>query len=478
MTGRVQTLRSSVAGSRPTGRQPGELYVNFPDLQLGVVNPANAAQDLIGVTFFSTTSSYVVGQFVIQGGQLYRCVTATGPGVFVPAAWGQIGGSIVVGDNPPANSQPGTLWWDSVGGQLYVLYNDGNSTQWVVANNAASVLASGYLPLSGGTLTGPLSLVGDPTAALQPATKQYVDAGGSGGFVNKLRNGTFDVWQRGTPVSAPINLYNYTADGWIVVATGGGVTVGLSGPSAVGRSYNQLAITGAAGNTAITLTQRIESYVASQMKGGVSLTFQIKCYNATGGTITLGFQVGHANAQDNFSAVAVDVNVPALWSVPANVWTQLAYTFTLPAASLQSGVYVLVSLPALPSGADSVYFAEADLRETPGLPVGLCANPPLPELRPIATELAFCQRYFVAPQIAPQIDGNASAGASLYRLWTAPVALRALPTVNASWSGMANATAGPITCLADRRTVQALFSVTATGFAYGILTLVSLSAEL
>jgi hypothetical protein len=36
--------------------------------------------------------------------------------------------------------------------------------------------AANTLPLSGGALTGPLTLVADPTASLQPATKQYVDA--------------------------------------------------------------------------------------------------------------------------------------------------------------------------------------------------------------------------------------------------------------------------------------------------------------
>ena len=32
-----------------------------------------------------------------------------------------------------------------------------------------------YLPLSGGTMTGPINLAGDPTAELQAATKKYVD---------------------------------------------------------------------------------------------------------------------------------------------------------------------------------------------------------------------------------------------------------------------------------------------------------------
>src|SRR5262245_23443235 len=40
----------------------------------------------------------------------------------------------------------------------------------------------GYLPLEGGTLTGPLYLVGDPVTALEAASKGYVDAAvGSGG---------------------------------------------------------------------------------------------------------------------------------------------------------------------------------------------------------------------------------------------------------------------------------------------------------
>jgi hypothetical protein len=135
MTGRVQTLRSNVAGNRPTGRQPGELYVNWADGQFGAISSVGAPQDLIGVTFYSTTASYVVGQFVIQAGQLYRCTVANAPGAFNPAQWSQIGGSVSVADVAPANPQSGTLWWDSVGGQLYVLFNDGNSTQWVVANN-------------------------------------------------------------------------------------------------------------------------------------------------------------------------------------------------------------------------------------------------------------------------------------------------------------------------------------------------------
>jgi hypothetical protein len=43
---------------------------------------------------------------------------------------------------PPASPHVGDLWWDSVGGQLYVYYDDGNSQQWVVANNTQAGVAS------------------------------------------------------------------------------------------------------------------------------------------------------------------------------------------------------------------------------------------------------------------------------------------------------------------------------------------------
>jgi hypothetical protein len=60
------------------------------------------------------------------------------------------------GASPPGDVLA-PLWWDTVSGQLYIQYNDGSSTQWVVAN---STIANGgpFLPITGGTVTGPLTL--------------------------------------------------------------------------------------------------------------------------------------------------------------------------------------------------------------------------------------------------------------------------------------------------------------------------------
>jgi hypothetical protein len=54
-------------------------------------------------------------------------------------------GAIYVNDAPPS-APVGSLWWESDTGILYVLYYDGNSTQWVaIAGSTAAPVIRGYL---------------------------------------------------------------------------------------------------------------------------------------------------------------------------------------------------------------------------------------------------------------------------------------------------------------------------------------------
>jgi hypothetical protein len=50
--------------------------------------------------------------------------------------------------------------------------------------HAGNLTPSDYLPLTGGTMTGPITLAGPPTADLQPATKKYVDDSILTGWIN------------------------------------------------------------------------------------------------------------------------------------------------------------------------------------------------------------------------------------------------------------------------------------------------------
>ena len=62
----VQTLRSLTPGMRPTGRAEGELFVNFPDKQLSVVDDTLANVDLMAIRFFSEAASYAEGDLVVR----------------------------------------------------------------------------------------------------------------------------------------------------------------------------------------------------------------------------------------------------------------------------------------------------------------------------------------------------------------------------------------------------------------------------
>lgn len=66
---------------------------------------------------------------------------ATGPsGATGPTGPPGTSASITVSDTAPVGLAAGSLWWDSVGGQLYILYADPDSTAWVLANGSAASL--------------------------------------------------------------------------------------------------------------------------------------------------------------------------------------------------------------------------------------------------------------------------------------------------------------------------------------------------
>lgn len=134
------------------------------------------------------------------------------------------------------------LWWDSRTGALFVHFDDGNSLQWVQACGACEVTGGGTgdaLPLTGGTLTGPLFLHGAPTAADEAATKNYVDSqialGGT--FVDAPADGQQYIrmdhdWHviSGLADDAPADgqLYARRDNAWeVVTVDGGGMDGGI-----------------------------------------------------------------------------------------------------------------------------------------------------------------------------------------------------------------------------------------------------------
>ena len=100
-----------------------------------------------------TASTTVLGGVRVDGS------TITIAGGVISSAGGPGGPPVTISDTAPSGATAGALWWDSVGGQLYVWFTDANSSQWVAASNMGAAL-SGYLPLTGGTITGNLIVNG------------------------------------------------------------------------------------------------------------------------------------------------------------------------------------------------------------------------------------------------------------------------------------------------------------------------------
>ena len=265
-----------------------------------------------------------------------------------------------------------------------------------------------------------------------------------GGYLNKFRNGTFDVWQRGTGATSIGTSGNYFADGWKVYFTGStGVTaLQAAGPSA-GYPLYSLEIEGATSNTDIKVGQRIESYVAAPL-AGQTVTVQFWYYQNTGSTVTPKFSTCYASAQDNFGTCTGDVSSTSLTACATATWCQEAYTFTASSSAANGYEIDLDCNAGFTSISVNCRFAAADIRVTPGVSTGVNTNPPPPELRPIATEMAFNQRYYqvsyyttdpTSTSIAIDfVSGFLSGNAAFFTLKFA-VPMRAAPTFTLAAGG-------------------------------------------
>jgi hypothetical protein len=256
--------------------------------------------------------------------------------------------------------------------------------------------------------------------------------------VNKFRNGTFGVAQRGLSGSAPAGAANYTLDGWLIQPTGAAAAWSQVYHNFI--SGNSLRINRATGLTACNLRHRIESTIATEFllaNGGPQpVTVQFAIYNATGASITPQISTSYPTARDNFASMTADIAPTNLQAIANNTLGVVAYTFS--PASCALGYEVILSFGGALNGASGfVQIGRADVRPSPGIAVGLNAAPEPPELRAAATELMECQRYFfMAPErwmFTWLTKGSSGTQVTLVGIGYFPVTMRAVPTMNFNW---------------------------------------------
>jgi hypothetical protein len=388
------------------------------------------------------------------------------------------------------------------------IFNAPNGTVWIWdgAKWTSGSTGGGFLPLAGGTMTGELTLASDPVNALDASTKEYVDATNIR-YRNRIINGDMSVDQRngGTIIAAPATTGGYIIDRWKFgtnIASKGNVgqsPVGPPGQALTGGFQYFLAWTTTTAYTPAAAdllywSHYVEGYNFNDAMWGTSNAQPVTLEFWATATVAGTYAAALRNVPATRSYVAtfalpasvwtrVRLNIPSdtagTWAVAANV-AALTLNF-----NLGNGSNVATTPNAWQAGnfltaagvVNPVATLNAALNITGvALMVGAAAQNAEPEFRKYSDNLIDCQRYF---QIYPNVlcAGYAPAGGTFYSDFTYQVTMRVAPTtvslgtpaygnassmaVNgtiashirlsavATATGIANATAGPLTLDAD-----------------------------
>ena len=226
---------------------------------------------------------------------------------FVMAATGGVGGGATIAAAPPALN-PGALWWDSIGGRLYVRYDDGNTVQYVPATNIAGLASA--------------------AASLNNVGR------------NLIHNPLFNVAQRGL---GPFTTNVFTIDRWRINFGGTGAT------------YTQNQVAAADSDRASIGDEAARYILQNEFVGGIDAAAYTVVQQAiegvrrlSGKTVTLSFwatqsvgspsRIGASINQIFGTGGAPSANVPgngqsATLPGSAGTWQRYSFTFTLPSTA-------------------------------------------------------------------------------------------------------------------------------------------------
>jgi hypothetical protein len=291
-----------------------------------------------------------------------------------------------------------------------------------------------------------------------------INSGQLAGLRNRIINGNMMVWGRGTFITNPANG-SFLADRWFLVTTGtvpAVATQSTNVPNA--QSLYSLLYNGSAGNTVISLAQRIESLNMYDMSGQI-VTVSAWVYSSDSRTVTM--DLVYPTATDNYTSY---INLGSNVSEAETGWRKITYQYTIPAQ--QFGLQPSLTFGAVGAGI-SVGIAQVQIE------IG-SVNTKF-EQRSYGLELSLCQRYFyktydqsLTPGAvggsAGSIGGIATAGGLAVITGSFPVTMRTTPTVV-----YYNPVSGAVGTWMDGGATARAVSMTASGSS-GVLTLCTVCA--
>lgn len=210
-----------------------------------------------------------------------------------------------------------------------------------------------------------------------------------GGLRNKIINGNFDIWQRGSSFVVANNASQYTADRWIVANTASATSITFAKIVAPSGFKGQFALnatgTACAIATNIDFSQKMEAQVLFDMEGlGACLSFDVNASTSAGtltGTVLLNGNTAVDNGTYSTTLYSVAFTVPVGGS---------RVTVPIPVANsfgLKVGAQIIIRFQqTVAAGNPNISVGAVQLEKA------IIANPF--EFRPISMETSLCQRYF------------------------------------------------------------------------------------
>lgn len=203
-----------------------------------------------------------------------------------------------------------------------------------------------------------------------------INGGQLAGLRNRIINGDMRVAQRGVTTTAPIGNVAYTLDRWLVGSNTTTTPVNQSAQASF--PYNYMQLSGSAGNTGISIKQRIESVNVRDL-AGQTVTLSFYFYNSGGNAPSGSIVINYPTAVDNYTAVTQISST----AITVGVTTKQTLTLTLPAGAY-TGLEMVLSVPSCTTGALVFHTVQ--------LEIGSVAT--TFEQRHYGMELALCQRYY------------------------------------------------------------------------------------
>ena len=376
--------------------------------------------------------------------------TYTWDGVKWTVKSGGAGGaaSITISDTAPSAPQVGAMWWDSVGCELYIFYQDPTGApQWVAATNYNSQI--GEAPTDG-VIYGRQS---SGWTAVQPA------AGSIGR--NKIHNALFNIAQRGTA------LFSVTTPGFLYTLDRWKINVGLAGET-MQAQQNAAADSDRTGVGDEELRYYCTFHgIGSATAGGACYALQNieKVQRLSGKTVILSFYVAGsaslvigAQITQGFGTggtPSASVSTATQTVTCSTSWARYTLTFSLASAAgktfgtngddstavtfffsqgaggtvpTQSGYFNVwgVQLEVVPAGSGQTQATNLEKLD--------------PRL-----DLSNCQRFYSVGQI--YMNGYGTAGMGLATSSIFPVVMRATPTLTVSSQSSSNMTTPGVAAL-------------------------------